>query len=114
MTKVTVDIIDENRFQIRISGHSEHSKNGEPDIVCSACSALAYTLQNAVRKMDANKLLSWEWDSDNDGSMELDFDVRSREPYIAKAEAIVQTIVDGYRLLEEKYPDNVQVRVHIK
>ena len=108
MTTVQVMCFDEYQYHISITGHAEYAEKGTPDIVCSACSCLGCTLKNAIRKMRHDgELLRYE-DHTEPGILTMDFDVRNREVYLAKAEDIVITIFDGFRMLEQKYPENVK------
>lgn len=52
-----------NTFTVDINGHAKHGKKGE-DIVCSAISALFYTLAESLH--NASNMLSEEIDFSNE------------------------------------------------
>ena len=84
---------------LTMDGHSGYSEEGT-DIVCSAASILAYTLAEAVSKF-------------NDPY--IDLDIGSAEISCNQNDDTVNlvfdTICDGYKLLENNFPENISFMV---
>ena len=95
-----------DRFIISIEGHAGAAPEG-CDIVCSAASILALTLVGAVERLDAEGDVTHVSSSVSKGSVQLDFTVKERA--LEKVSAIVNTVTDGYLMLEENYPEFVSV-----
>ena len=95
-----------DRYIISVDGHAGHSEDGN-DIVCAAASVLAFTLYRAVKMLDEEGEISLFSHSISKGDAEFDFTVK--EWAIEKAQAVVDSIIEGYLLLEENYPECVQV-----
>ena len=90
---------------IHIEGHAGYAERGK-DIVCSASSALLYTLESALERYEDMKLCEVH-KTFYSGYAHID-----AEP-IATGEAIVSEafniIADGYRVLRDSYPDHVKI-----
>ena len=96
MTRVKIKEV-ERGYEIDIAGHADYCPGA--DIVCAAASMLAYTLIRRLRELP--------------GGAEIDCAAGS--VHIAtrgkgeKVKETVETILAGYKLLAEKYPENVGV-----
>lgn len=100
MTKVRF-YQDKKHYEVDIVGHAEYDFTGK-DIVCSAVSALGFTLANAVLNTEC----------DNDVHMEpgnIHIVVDATEEALPRLDTVMQTIKDGYCMLANKYPDNVVI-----
>lgn len=96
----------EGGYRIRIFGHANYNPGG-PDIVCSACSTLTCTLLQAVLSMEAaGELHDMSYKVD-DG----DFYLKTKPNNWSeqKFNIILRTIIDGFALLQQKYPENVVI-----
>jgi uncharacterized protein YsxB (DUF464 family) len=96
-----------NTFTVDITGHAEHGKKGE-DIVCSAISALFYTLGEALynsREMMAEDIVF----SDDDGNGHLS--CKPKAEYEANVSLIYWTILTGFDLVAKNYEKNVTLHV---
>lgn len=114
MTNAVFVRYGEATYHISIHGHADYAKRGA-DIVCSACSQLTYTLAQAFRRLEADGMLREYHESiTEDGSAVFIVGVRHREDMLLRAETIAETIADGYRLLADKYQDNVSVEYERK
>ncbi len=105
MTKVSVEEFYDSRI-VSIEGHAGFGACGG-DIVCAAISALAYTLINSLKWAQSDDWLFMRTESVSDGSVYLEF-----EPYdFAKdrVQAIIDTCMTGFTLIEEEYPDYIEV-----
>lgn len=98
--------VEPKKHKMKLSGHADHAEPGE-DVVCAAASMLFYALCETVtsypKKVFTRKPL---------------IDVkdprcicRPRKEYKANFDIIYQTILNGYILLEQNYPDNVKIIV---
>ena len=99
-------VASDGGYRIRIFGHANYNPGG-PDIVCSACSALTCTLLQAVLSMEAaGELHDMKYEVD-DGDFCLD--ARPNNWAELKFNIILRTIIDGFALLPQKYPENVVI-----
>ena len=83
---------DGKRRELTITGHAEHSR---PDIVCSAVSVLTYTLAAGLTNADFKTY---------SGYARICIDDTGQED-----EVVIKTIMKGFALLAEEYPQNVRV-----
>ena len=96
-----------NTFTVDITGHAEHGKKGE-DIVCSAISALFYTLAQSLyesKEMMAEDIVF----SDDDGNGHLS--CKPNAEYEANVSLIYWTILTGFDLVAKNYEKNVTLLV---
>ena len=94
------------RFRVAIDGHAGYGDYGS-DIVCAACSTLGYTLMQQAAAMHEAGALREMRQEHAAGHILLDFE--AREGAEKAVEAAVQTILGGFALLAEKYPDYVRL-----
>lgn len=93
-------------YEANITGHAGY--NPGQDIVCAACSSLAYTLLNAaMRAADSGDLSEASYKED-DGALLVR--VCAKDHAVDRIDAIWETIAGGYAILAERYPDNVAVK----
>lgn len=91
---------------ITIEGHSGYSFNGT-DIVCAGVSTLVYTLLNTILDEEAHgniKLLR-NFVADGGLCLEIQKFNFSKE----RIDGIIGTIMTGFYMLEENYPDYVRI-----
>ncbi len=87
-------------------GHSDFDESGR-DIVCSAVSILVYTLSEMLKEEESDKRLKINKEIINDGYFHVEV-----EPFDyskSRVEAIFETIMLGFTLLSEEYPQNVRI-----
>ena len=103
----------DNKFSAHIEGHAGYSHCG-PDIVCSACSILAYTMLQSILSTGGEciKELSYGDDPDN-GTFMLDI-VAPSEGEAEKIRTIYKVIASGFALLADQYPQNVNLCVNLQ
>lgn len=94
---------DRNEYKIDIEGHSGYNPGN--DIVCSASSILGYTLMNAL--MDKNADIK-EITCD-EAAGEIHIKIKGTEESRQDIRTIIETIMCGYELLMDQYPDNVNL-----
>lgn len=95
-----------DRTLISVEGHSGFGENGT-DIVCSAVSALAFTLANCIQDEEGDDRLKLNKNIVRDGYVFFEFEVFpfARE----RIEGMTEAIMTGFLMLAEKYPEYVSV-----
>ncbi|MPN05392.1 hypothetical protein SDC9_152642 [bioreactor metagenome] len=103
-------------FSVKVEGHSCYTPARgvvpDGDIVCSACSILAFTLLQCILTEEADGGLYAFESSNGDGRFSAEF--RCVERKIDKIRTIFDTIISGYRLLHDSYPQNVEIFVQTR
>ena len=88
-----------------IKGHAGYNPGN--DIVCSAISALAYTLVGAARDICGINQARYK---DEPGNFLLDIPIKDlSSPIYGKLKTIFLTVYTGIKLIAKSYPDNVEV-----
>jgi uncharacterized protein YsxB (DUF464 family) len=94
-------------LELKIEGHAEHGDKGE-DIVCSAISALFYTLAESVNQ-SATMLKEKPIFKDKDGNGYLR--CKPKEEYAGNIARSFWTILIGFEMVAAQYPENVKFKV---
>ena len=103
MTRITYDRLE---LKVTIEGHANHDEIGK-DIVCAGISSLTYTLAMYVDKLNSfGKTLFAPNIRLGDGNVEISVVVKGG--YEHEARRVFDAICDGYELIANTYPDNVQ------
>ena len=102
MTKITYHI--GVNCCVRIEGHACAPRQNGNDLCCAAESMLACTLVNTIQKLPLVKRYIYV----ADGSVCVSFG--SVCLHGVAGIGAVKTIINGFELLQEKYPDNVSVQ----
>ena len=99
---ITVNIIKENRKykKITILGHAMYDDYGK-DIVCSACSSIVITTINGILALDKGSL------SYLIGKKGMTIDLKNDDH---TTQVLINNMVRLLKELEEKYPDNIEVK----
>lgn len=102
MTQVSFNITD-NKCVLQVEGHANYADRGT-DIVCSAVSILSYTIAESIENIDAREKII----DIADGHIYIEV---AAEDVVSKAVCLVafDTIMKGFELLAEYYPDNVRI-----
>lgn len=89
-----------------------HANSGEPghDLVCSAVSALAYTLAANVANMADNRFLVIEGMELSSGKAEIRWKPKHR--YKATVEMVINAVCVGFELLARNYPQYISYEIH--
>jgi len=88
---------------LELAGHSEYNPGN--DIVCAGASSLAYTLAQAVCDLDIPHDIYFEL---GDARIIASPQTKSKK---RDTELIFKAFCKGLVMLEEQYPDNIQVEV---
>ena len=95
-----------NIYEADIKGHSDFNKNG-PDIVCSACSALTYTLLQTAISLKADGAITELCSDIKEEQGEFYLKVCSTEDKKERVDASFEVIANGFAILQKDYPQNV-------
>lgn len=103
-----IDIkFDPKTYTLDIEGHAEHGEKGE-DIVCSAISALFYTLAESLYAY--KDMMAEDIDfSDEDGNGHIS--CKPKAEYEANVSLIYWTILNGFEIVARHYDKNVKLFV---
>lgn len=96
-----------NTLELKVNGHAGHGKKGK-DIVCSAVSALFYTLGEAL--WQSAEMLYEEpliKEEEGDGYIVC----HPKEEYEGNIARTYWTILVGMQMIAEQYPKNVKFQV---
>ena len=91
------------RCSVTIEGHACAKRHNGNDLCCAAESMLACTLVNALQKLP----LSGKYIYVTDGLVKVSFCTAC--PGAIVAVAIVKAVIDGFEMLSEQYPENVNI-----
>jgi uncharacterized protein YsxB (DUF464 family) len=95
-------IRDSTSYQIDIEGHAEYNPGGI-DLVCGAVSALAMTLMSAIENVNnLEHKIRYDY---GDVHIEIKADKRTQD----QVSTIVDTIMTGFAMLADGYPNNVEL-----
>lgn len=89
-------------WSIDICGHAGYNRGG-PDIVCSACSVLTCTLMQCIRELEEKGAVRGLVEAEHSGDVKLSFEATRTEPH-----TVVHTIMAGFFLLKQTYPEHVK------
>ena len=97
--------IKEDGASLELNGHCEYAEKGK-DIVCASASILCNTLAEVIEKnrssfkqppiidiKSGNSVIEWQ----------------SRPEYVITFKNVIYTIMTGFSLLAEKYPEHIQI-----
>ena len=90
--------------EIRIQGHAGYAKEGE-DIVCAAVSTLSYTLMQCLRDAEDAGIIRGLSQSIESGDIRASYE----SIHHGTAHTILNTILCGFRMIEEQYPSHCRV-----
>ena len=112
MTTVSLDNANEAVKEFKVTGHANAERVNDYDLVCCASSILLYTLleELSVHDLILNKeeVEQALIDSiDNHQVPNIRILIKDND----KHSEILETILNGYKLLEQNYPKNVQIKI---
>lgn len=97
-----------NKFAVYIEGHAGYNLAG-PDIVCAACSTLAYTLLQSILSLDVAGGINELSYGENKETGSFYIELYADDKAIEQIRVIFQVIEAGYALLANEYPKNVKL-----
>ena len=100
---------DTYRLSLIIKGHAYHGEAGQ-DIICASASILTYTIAEIASKMiKAGKIAENSVIKLLEGDAFINMHCMGKEAYNELLGAF-NTIMTGYKLLAENYPQNIDVK----
>lgn len=96
----------EGGYEIAVTGHADYAGDGK-DIVCAACSALAWVFVRLFRSFEERDKCTLLREVVEPGEVRLT--VYPAPGARGEIDLLVNVMRDGYRELAEQYPDNVTV-----
>lgn len=100
---------DRKEIKLHVKGHAEAGEPGK-DIVCAAASVLAYTIARNEQKQKLGDILKKVWIKEKPGELRVAVTAAGKSGYTAAMISFL-TVVEGYKMLEETYPDKVKVYI---
>lgn len=98
--------VSSEEISLSMTGHADYNPGN--DIVCSAISALAYTLAGTLEHMNKRNLNDFELQhAENDGDFICIVSKMAR--YTEKIKTIFQTIYIGLKQIENQYPEHINI-----
>ena len=94
-------------MRLEVSGHAGQAEMGK-DIVCSAVSILTYTLAATIEGMELDKQADHVEVKLESGDAVIQAHCRDSKAFDSMTQAL-HVIGTGYRLIEQNYPEYVQV-----
>lgn len=94
------------RYLISVEGHANYGKSGE-DTVCAAVSILVFTIYRKLLDLQRRGFIHNFYHCIEKGNCQLDFAVDKQ--YDCEVRPAVETVVGGFFILEENFPDYVQM-----
>lgn len=92
---------------LEITGHADYADKGA-DIVCSAISILAYTLEKAAETLPEREVRRVVHFKDGYVTFMFQGGEETSKEAADKLDTIVGMALMGYRLLAESYPNNIR------
>ena len=106
MIEISLDKCEGGRYIFSACGHAAYCEGGD-DIVCAAVSTLVFTLYRAVCALDTRGDISRFYHTLSKGEALLDFTVKERA--LDAAGQIVDSYMEGFVTVADKFPENVSV-----
>jgi uncharacterized protein YsxB (DUF464 family) len=104
MTKIRMNWED---LTLVCSGHAGGGEKGH-DIICAGISALTYALLNTLRDAEARGRTRLVWKVDEEAG-KIRMQAIPCSGYNAEVNAYYRVIMNGYRAMEEHYPENITI-----
>ena len=95
----------EGGYEISVTGHADYAGDGK-DIVCAACSALAWVFVRLFRSFEERDKCTLLREVVEPGEVRLT--VYPAPGARSEIKLLVETLRDGYRELAEQYPGHVE------
>jgi len=105
MTKVVITD-DNGKAQITLKGHADFAPEGCEDVVCAGISTLVYAIANYLDGVEKRGAVNSFLFHERAGDMSITFEISDT---FSEWPEIKKLIVDGFRTLEDSYPDNISV-----
>lgn len=104
MTEIET-LLEDNQFYLTIKGHAGYAEEGK-DIVCSAISILAFSLDRYLCDKEADGEIGRYVRDVNEETAEMCFSCQIN-PYDDTAKEGIMAILNGFEILSKNYEKNV-------
>ena len=94
-------------YELKVEGHADFGKKGE-DIVCSAVSILFYTLAESLCESQEMLIEHPVIDMEDGNGL---ISCRPKKEYEGNIARSYWTILNGFQLIAQEYPENVKFSV---
>lgn len=94
---------------VRLQGHADFARQGERDLVCAGISMLVCTLSACLETQEARGLVRLQCRKVAPGDVAFQIAILTRAEEVR---AMLDTILTGFQLLQERYPENVDVKMN--
>ncbi len=94
---------------IRLQGHADFARQGERDLVCAGISMLVCTLSACLETQEARGLVRLQRRKVMPGDVAFQIAILT---HAEEVRAMFGTILTGFHLLQERYPENVVVEMN--
>lgn len=105
MTRINI-AHKENGYSVIVEGHAENPLETTGNILCAAVSILSYTLIEMIEHMRMEGQAAG-WEIIDNGYVEAF--VEPQNGFEEKVRAVIETILKGFEILEENYPEQIAV-----
>lgn len=103
--------IDENNYTVTMRGHAGFDEDGK-DIVCAGASTLLYTLAHTLEEFRSAMIEPPKFTINGKGeNQRVTYHCNPNEQYEPNVQLVFLTIVTGFSLLAENYPDNIKLTI---
>lgn len=93
---------------VRLLGHADFARQGERDLVCAGISMLVCTLSACLETQEARGLVRLQHRKVAPGDVAFQIAILTRAEEVR---AMLDTILTGFQLLQERYPENVAIEM---
>ncbi len=94
---------DRKSTSVSILGHCNAGRINGYDLCCCAVSMLSFTLMDSLKRLN---LKDFDY-SYGGGTCHIKFKNRGRN--LKKALLVIETVMNGFELLKNKYPENINL-----
>lgn len=97
-----------NKYKLSIKGHAGYSESDGKDIVCSAASALFYTLVISLEGLKGVAVKAVKQKIEPGDSM---LECKIEKAYESNVALVFWTVLNGFKALSESYSENVSLNI---
>lgn len=104
---LTITVYPKNH-KLTFEGHAEFDKKGE-DLVCAAASGFFYQLAQTLKNYEG--IAFFKKPRIDIGKDRSEIQCKPYSQYAPTIDVIYQTVLNGFVMLEESFPDNIHVEI---
>ena len=95
--------VTRNGLSVKVKGHAQSAEYGK-DLICASASILFYTLVEALDRLQRDGKCKCEVKA-----LEGDAEIKAISTDPTEVIHVINTIMIGYEILAEDYPENVKI-----